>query len=1068
MMNGDTERGDESPPGQGPSKPGDSLDHEVSTDVADSYATRMPDAGETIADEGGAPSGTRFRILREHARGGLGRVFVALDRELNREVALKEIKEERADDQASRTRFLLEGEVTGGLEHPGIVPVYSLGRHFDGRPYYAMRFIRGETLHAAIKRLHGDGDRDNFKGEWTLEFRKLLTRFVAVCNALAYSHNKGVIHRDIKPDNIMLGKYGETLVVDWGLAKAVGPRWPGSAVDELPLPISPAYDSIETQQGSVVGTPRYMSPEQAAGEVSGIGPPSDIYSLGATLYSVLTGQPPFQERDLAKLLGMVRHAEFLPPSGVDRHVPKGLEAICLKAMSLAPADRYASATDLAEDVERFLADEPVLAWREPWTIRARRWMRGHGRLVAGAAAGLLVAVLAGSVALATNRARGLDLVDRLQSAEIGRVLAIVDDLRGHRFWADPKLVANLAESSDDTPEKLRIALGLLPVDPRQVDYLAGQILRPWTDDQALKVLRDALGRGHLRAVADWLWSEMDRGDGDSQFRASCVLASYAGDDPRWDRFQTRTVEQLMALNGRDPMAVGRWAGLLEPVMPRLVSSLVATYSNPHTLPTDRALAARLLVAHAERPEHLANLIQVAQDRDYEDFLARLKTKGEPALDLLRKAVAAHPGRVSEADREALAHRQANAAVALARLDPPTPAWPLLKHGPDPTLRSWLIERLAPLGLPSADVERRITEEEDVSARRALLLSLGQYAESQFPISERLALADELGRLYQADPDPGIHSAIDWLLRSWKLDKGLRDIDGRLAGKPPTERSWFVNPQGQTFAVIRAPSEFLMGSPEVESDHQKDEVLHRRLIDRSFAIATTEVTVAQFQRFLDAYPQARPGGETDDDSLICVGPDQPKNAMNWFLAALYCRWLSELERLPEDQMCYPTIREIVDARNSGKTLKLPENYLRRTGYRLPTEAEWEYACRSGTTTGRPYGVGERLLSKYAWNPENSAKCFQPVGKLKPNDFGLFDILGNVRECCQPPFENYKADAARPKVDEDFQGGVVENTLHPLRGGSSLDSTMISRSAFRNAGSAGERLITVGIRPVRTIP
>ena len=182
----------------------------------------------------GAPTsdGQRFRVLRPHARGGLGAVFVALDAELNREVALKQILVRHAGDPTSRGRFLLEAEITGGLEHPGIVPVYGLGTYGDGRPYHAMRFIKGDTLKEAVDRYHADEALKTDLGRRSLELRNLLSRFTDVCNAIEYAHSRGVLHRDIKPGNIIVGRHGETLVVDWGLAKAQGRVEPGLASGE--------------------------------------------------------------------------------------------------------------------------------------------------------------------------------------------------------------------------------------------------------------------------------------------------------------------------------------------------------------------------------------------------------------------------------------------------------------------------------------------------------------------------------------------------------------------------------------------------------------------------------------------------------------------------------------------------------------------------------------------------------------------------------------------------------------------------------------------------------------------
>jgi serine/threonine-protein kinase len=260
--------------------------------AAPTQAGEEADRTATYSVGSATSDGQRFRVLRPHARGGLGAVFVALDVELNREVALKHILDSYADNLTSRQRFLLEAEVTGGLEHPGIVPVYGLGTYGDGRPYYAMRFIRGDSLKEAIERFHADEVFRHNPGRRSLALSKLLRRFLDVCNAIDYAHSRGVLHRDIKPGNVIIGRHGETLVVDWGLAKATGEAVPGTGERTL-MPRS-ASGSAETLAGSALGTPSYMSPEQARGELDSLGPRSDVYSLGATLYCLLTGRPPLE------------------------------------------------------------------------------------------------------------------------------------------------------------------------------------------------------------------------------------------------------------------------------------------------------------------------------------------------------------------------------------------------------------------------------------------------------------------------------------------------------------------------------------------------------------------------------------------------------------------------------------------------------------------------------------------------------------------------------------------------------------------------------------------------------
>lgn len=364
----------------------------VTTDPAGKYPSRKS-------------SGSRLRILKAHKEGGLGKVSLAHDIELNRRVAFKEIKMQLADNAELRKRFLREAEITGRLEHPGIVPVYGLGAYGDGRPYYAMRFIEGRSLRDHIAEYHSAYMGNSASKENRLELRRLLRHFIDVCHAVDFAHTRGIIHRDIKPENVMIGDFGETLVVDWGLAKPyrqseANVKQAREAIDQngdfpcQTVSIEPELvEDLATIPGRAAGTLQYMSPEQARGEVGDLGPATDIFSLGATLYTLMFNQPPIQGATSDLLLQNARESNWQIGRDMKVSYPSSLESICKKAMARDPQTRYASARDLAQDVERFLGDEPVTCHRDELLERLRRWMRKHPKSVASIVATLLVALV---------------------------------------------------------------------------------------------------------------------------------------------------------------------------------------------------------------------------------------------------------------------------------------------------------------------------------------------------------------------------------------------------------------------------------------------------------------------------------------------------------------------------------------------------------------------------------------------------------------------------------------------------------------------------------------------------
>lgn len=303
------------------------------------------------------PDDPRYRIKQRIGQGGMGTVYLAEDVALGRPVALKVIRDSVLDMQ-SIERMSREARIIARLEHPGIVPLHDIGTLADGRVYYVMKWVQGQRLDEHFEASAGIPER--------------LRVFQRVCEAVAFAHAHGVIHRDLKPQNVMVGQFGEVLVLDWGLAKAATD--PATNLPPVPLPQDRLTEPIthETAHGTILGTPGYMSPEQALGDVDRIDKRSDVFALGGVLYFLLTGQAP-QAATQSGNGGVQPVAPRTDWRQRDRSVPRRLEAICLKALSAEPEHRYAGAAELAADVVRFLDGQAVLAYREGLLQRLGRW-----------------------------------------------------------------------------------------------------------------------------------------------------------------------------------------------------------------------------------------------------------------------------------------------------------------------------------------------------------------------------------------------------------------------------------------------------------------------------------------------------------------------------------------------------------------------------------------------------------------------------------------------------------------------------------------------------------------------
>ena len=410
--------------------------------TADTLSFEAPPPGPVlIANIDGRGSGEsrgRYTRTQMHAKGGIGQVWLARDVDLGREVALKELRPEQGRNANARARFVEEARITGQLEHPGIVPIYELAtRPDDGKPFYTMRFIRGRTLDRAVRDYH---EKKAAGTAGPLDLAALLNAFVALCNTAGYAHSRGVVHRDLKGQNVVLGDFGEVVLLDWGIAKLV--HAPASGEGQPPGAEPPVtlkddgHGHEATVDGQAIGTPSYMAPEQAEGRLEAIDARTDVYGLGAILYEILAGRPPYGGTSTQEVLYKVLEGPPSPIRVVAPATPKALEAVCQKAMARRPEDRYPSALALADDVRRWLADEPVSAHREPWPARVARWTRRH-RTEAAAAAALLVMAVVGLAASTVLVGRERDEARRQRR----QAWKAVDDYytRGAESWVAERL-----------------------------------------------------------------------------------------------------------------------------------------------------------------------------------------------------------------------------------------------------------------------------------------------------------------------------------------------------------------------------------------------------------------------------------------------------------------------------------------------------------------------------------------------------------------------------------------------------------------------------------------------------
>jgi formylglycine-generating enzyme required for sulfatase activity len=759
-----------------------------------------------------------------------------------------------------------------------------------------------------------------------------------------------------------------------------------------------------------------------------------------------------------------------------RHTRRGRAELRLSTITALWSDRPDSRRlpSLLEWLEILLFTRP-----RTWSTASQRMMKRATRyfaIRALAAIGIIAAV-GFAVASSRSRERALNSLQTARTADFARLPNLLDNLSAHVSYLRPNLeqLENADSGSQQDREVATLVLHRDQPTPERAKALRTWLLTAVVDE--VRLIGDALAEHPAHAgLTELRLVPLDESASPrARLRAACVLARL--EPASADSMRSAAAPLVEALLAEDPRTLSRWIELLDPLRAVLIPALSDICRGRGRVGLAQSAAAEAvaeILVRQNQPAELASLIAESTPDASQVLLRELVKLGptEAPIAVLRRILDERPADPhGEAGKDALASRQASSAVALAALGRPESLWPLLRHRSDPRLRTFLIERLAVSTLTATALLDRLSQPDiDAVERQAILLAWAEMPQGAQVKTLKGTIIALARMFYLEDPDPGVHSAAELVLRRWGEPDLLDGLQSELESSSSNNSrlQWAIGPNAHTFAILDGPLEFWMGSPPGKLDYYGAPTLHYRKIDRSIMVATKEVTLEQFQKYRPLHTNERRYG----DSRQCAA-----TRISWYRAAAYCNWLSEQAGISRSEWCYP------DDPRSGMTIS--EDSVKRTGYRMPTEAEWEYFCRAGTNTEWLFGESAAPLSRFAWTWLNSGTQIHPPGRLLPNELGLFDILGNAYEWCQDGTPGHyvqgesdmprypKGTKEQPAADTPPTETVdaidrAHETWRNLRGGAFSYSPDHARSAYRDWQPSSDAREYLGLRVVRTLP